>query len=81
MDTPWTGRVFVFDSEDGDDFASLTVPPNVHSRILAFRVRGPCQPTLPEEGDKVANLGRWISEMNKVGFTFVLDRVHQDNGR
>jgi hypothetical protein len=70
------GKVFVFDDEAGDDFASFTLPPYVHSRIMAFRVRGPFQPAIPGESQQLESLTQWITGFNRMGFVFVLDEAY-----
>jgi hypothetical protein len=72
MDTTWKGQVFIFDNENGDDLASLTFPERTHSRVITFRVSGPFQPAIANECEKIGDVTQWITELNRIGFVFVV---------
>lgn len=68
----WTGQLFVFSRDDGKYEVGITLPSGVvdASRLQVFNGNGPYPPTGFPGTVTVDDLGGWMAQQQKAGFSF-----------
>jgi hypothetical protein len=74
MSTSWTGQIYVFQNERGQELAALSLPSDdsAWAPIRIYAVSGPRCPLAGQEPELVANATSWMAKLNRHGFAFVL---------
>lgn len=73
MATNWTGTIFVFSDEDGNDFVATALPQGQvipQQQVRTFQASGPQMPMGFPQAIGVDDPDAWLNERRKEGFTF-----------